>query len=131
MCSEPGAMASGDIRLAAQDHAGAVDHYREAVRREPDRMELWLKLADTQQSLGRKPDAALALEEVLKRRPEMWDRRTQLMDYYLDAADREAAKRHLQAGVSLLPDDVSLVSRFAAYAERLDQPREVGRASRR
>ena len=44
----------GDIHLAAKDHAGAAEHYREAVRREPDRVELWLKLADTQQALGRK-----------------------------------------------------------------------------
>jgi tetratricopeptide (TPR) repeat protein len=70
----------GDIHLAARDYAGAADHYREAVRREPDRAELWLKLADTQQALGRKPDVALALEEVLKRKPEMWDKRSQLMD---------------------------------------------------
>jgi tetratricopeptide (TPR) repeat protein len=115
----------GDIHLAARDYAGAADHDREAVRREPDRAELWLKLADTQQALGRKPDVALALEEVLKRRPEMWDKRTQLMDYYLDTAASEAAKRHLQTGLSLLPGDVSLLSRFAAYAERLGQPQDA------
>jgi len=115
----------GDIHLAAKDYAGAAGHYREAVQREPDRTELWLKLADTQQALGRKPDVALALEEVLKRQPEMWDKRTQLMDYYLDTADGEAAKRHLQTGLGLLPGDVSLVSRFAAYAERLGQPQDA------
>ena len=51
----------GDIHFAAKDHAGAGEHYREAVRREPDRVELWLKLADTQQVLGHKADVALAL----------------------------------------------------------------------
>ncbi|HXB75082.1 MAG TPA: hypothetical protein VNY05_43015 [Candidatus Acidoferrales bacterium] len=112
----------GDIRLALKDHAGAAEHYREAVRREPDRVPLWLKLADTQQTLGRKPDVALALEEVLKRKPDMWDRRTQLLDYYLETADAGAAKRHLQTGIGLLAADLSLVSRFAVYAERLGQP---------
>jgi hypothetical protein len=115
----------GDIHRAAQDHAGAAEHYREAVRREPDRVELWLKLADTQQALGRKPELALALEEVLKRQPGMWDKRTQLMDYYLETAGADAAKRHLQTGIGLLPGDLSLVSRFAAYAERLGQPRDA------
>jgi hypothetical protein len=115
----------GDIHLAAKDHAGAAVHYREAVRREPDRVELWLKLADTQQALGRKPDVALALEEVLKRRPEMWDKRTQLMDYYLETAGAAAAKLHLQTGMGLLPGDLPLVSRFAVYAERLGQPQDA------
>src|ERR1035438_4693412 len=115
----------GDIHLAARDYAGAAGHYREAVRREPDRAELWMKLADTQQALGRKPDVALALEEVLKRKPEMWDKRTQLIDYYLDTAAGEAAKRHLQTSLSLLPGDVSLLSRLAAYAERLGQPQDA------
>src|SRR5450759_650232 len=115
----------GDIHLAAKDHAGAAVHYREAVRREPDRVELWLKLADTQQALGRKPDVALALEEVLKRRPEMWDKRTQLMDYYLETAGTAAAKLHLQTGMGLLPGDLPLVSRFAVYAERLGQPQDA------
>jgi tetratricopeptide (TPR) repeat protein len=112
----------GDIHLAAKDHAGAAEHYREAVRREPDRVPLWLKLADTQQTLGHKSEAALALEEVLKRQPEMWDKRTQLIDYYLETAGAVAAKRHLQTGIGLLPGDLSLVSRFAVYAERLGQP---------
>ena len=111
--------------MAARDHNGASVHYREAVRREPERVELWLKLADTQQALGRKSDAAAALEEVLKRKPAMWDKRTQLMDYYLEAADGNAAKRHLQTGMGMLPDDVPLVSRFATYAERLSQPQDA------
>ena len=115
----------GDIHFAAQDHAGAAEHYREAVRREPDRVALWLKLADTQQALGRKSDVALALEEALKRKPEMWDKRTQLIDYYLETAAAEAAKRHLQTGMGLLPGDLSLVSHFAAYAERLGQPQDA------
>ena len=115
----------GDIHLAARDFAGAGEHYREAVRREPDRVELWLKLADTQQALGRKPEAALALEEVLKRKPELWDRRTQLIDYYLETGGAGAAKQHLQTGIGMLPGDVSLASRFAGYAERLGEPREA------
>jgi tetratricopeptide (TPR) repeat protein len=112
----------GDIHIAAKDHAGAAEHYREAVRREPDRVPLWLKLADTQQALGHKSEAALALEEVLKRQPAMWDKRTQLIDYYLETAGDVAAKGHLQTGIGLLPGDLSLVSRFAVYAERLGQP---------
>jgi tetratricopeptide (TPR) repeat protein len=115
----------GDIHLAAKDHAGAGVHYREAVRREPDRVELWLKLADTEQALGRKPDLALALEEVLKRKPEMWDKRTQLMDYYLETSGTDSAKRHLQTGMGILPGDVSLVSRFATYGERLGQTQDA------
>ena len=78
-----------------------------------------MKLADTQQVLGHKADVALALEEVLKRKPEMWDKRTQLIDYYLETAAADGAQRHLQTGIGLLPRDLSLVSRFAAYAERL------------
>ena len=115
----------GDIHLAARDFAGAGEHYREAVRREPDRVELWLKLADAQQALGRKPEAALALEEGLKRKPEMWDRRTQLIDYYLETGAAGAAKQHLQTGIGSLPRDVALASRFAGYAERLGEPREA------
>jgi hypothetical protein len=47
------------------------------------------------------------------------------MDYYLDTAAGEAAKRHLQTSLSLLPGDVSLLSRFATYAERLGQPQDA------
>ena len=115
----------GDIRLAALDYAGAGAHYAEAVRREPDRVPLWLKLADARRALGSKPDAALALEEALKRQPLLWDRRTQLMDYYLETGGAAAAGQHLATARGLLPADVSLVSRFAAYAERLGQPREA------
>ena len=115
----------GDIHLAAQDFAGAAAHYAEAVRREPDRVPLWLKLADARQALGSKPDAALALEEALKRQPLMWDRRAQLMDYYSEAGSAAAAQQHLHTGIGLLPAEVPLVSRFAAYAERLGEPREA------
>jgi tetratricopeptide (TPR) repeat protein len=115
----------GDIHLAARDFAGAGAHYAEAVRREPGRVPLWLKLADARQAAGSKPEAALALEEALKRQPLMWDRRTQLMDYYLEAGGAGAAKQHLETGIVLLPAEVSLVRRFAAYAERLGEPREA------
>ena len=111
----------GDIHSAEKDYAAAAVEYQDAVDRQPERFELWLKLADTQQTRGRKAEAAAALEEALKRKPEMWDRRTQIIDYYLTAGDRPQALRQVQTGTALLPADAALVSRFAAYMERLDQ----------
>jgi Tfp pilus assembly protein PilF len=115
----------GDIRSERKDYPGAATEYQEAVRREPDRIELWLKLADVQQARGRKPEVALAIEEVLKRRPDMWDRRTQVIDYYLEAADGAQALRQVHAGIAMLPADAALVTRFALYSERLDQPKDA------
>jgi tetratricopeptide (TPR) repeat protein len=111
----------GDIHSAGKDYAAAAAEYQDAVGRQPERVELWLKLADTQQMRGRQADAAVALEEVLKRKPEMWDQRTQIVDYYLAAGDRTQALRQVQTGIPLLPADAALVGRFAGYTERLEQ----------
>ncbi len=115
----------GEIRWARKDYAAAATDYQEAVRREPDRVELWLRLADTQQMRGRKPDVALALEEVLRRKPATWDRRTQIIDYYLEASDRPQALRHVRSSIPLLPADAPLVTRFAVYSESLEQPQDA------
>jgi tetratricopeptide (TPR) repeat protein len=117
----------GDIRSRKADYSGAVEHYREALRREPDRLELWLKLSDGERRLKRRPEAAQALEEALKRKSDLWPRRIQLIDYYLETADMGAAKRHLAAGIPLLPPDTSLVIRFAVYSERLGLLQDANR----
>jgi tetratricopeptide (TPR) repeat protein len=111
----------GDIHAAAKDYKAAVTEYSEAVKREPERVELWLKLADNQEAAGSRSGSALALEEALKRRPEMWDRRTQIIDYYLSAGDGVQALRQVQTAIPLLPADARLDSRFAEYAERLER----------
>ncbi|MBS1854701.1 MAG: hypothetical protein JST11_05000 [Acidobacteria bacterium] len=115
----------GDIRAAKRDFASAAQDYREAVTREVDRVELWLKLADAEQRRGRKTEMAQALEEALKRQPDLWPRRTLIMDSYLEAGDTAAAKRHLASGMPLLPADAPLVIRFAGYAERLEMPADA------
>ncbi len=115
----------GDIRFGKKDYSGAVGHYREALNREPNRVELWLKLADSEQSLSRKPEAAQALEEALKRKPDLWPRRTQIIDYYLEAANTAGARRHIYAAIVLLPPDTPLVIRFATYCERLGQVQDA------
>ena len=66
-------------------------------------VEWWLKLADAEQSSDRKPEVARALEEALKRKPDLWPRRTQAMEHYLEPGDTGAAKRHLAAAIPLLP----------------------------
>ncbi len=65
------------------------------------------------------------LEEVLRRKPATWDRRTQIIDYYLEAADRTQALRHVQTAIPLLPADAPLVTRFAVYSEGLEQPQDA------
>ncbi len=115
----------GDVRSGKKDYSTAAAHYREAVNREPARTELWLKLAGCEQSLGRKPEAAQALEEALKRKPDLWPSRTQLIDYYLQASDRTAAARHVAAAIPLLPPDAPMVIRFATYCEQLQRGQDA------
>ena len=115
----------GDIHFAEGAFARAAEDFREAVRRENDQLDLWLKLADSHQRLGQDDAMAQALEEVLSRDATRHERRAQLIDHYLERAERADAARHLQLGITALPPDALLVARYATYAERLTQPQQA------
>jgi Flp pilus assembly protein TadD len=113
------------IRAGKKDFSGAVEHYREALRREPERLDLRLAISEAYRSLDRKTDLALALEEVLKRKPDLWAGRTELIDWYLQAGDGAAVRSHVEAALPLLPDNAALLAAFAGYCERLERPRDA------
>ncbi|MEP7353223.1 MAG: tetratricopeptide repeat protein, partial [Acidobacteriota bacterium] len=112
----------GELHFARKDYAGAETHLKEAVRREPDRVEVRLALADVHKQLNQTDLLTQDLEQALQSSPDLLDRRVQLIAVYLDRGDKTDARRHLQAGIGKPPSDAKIAGQFAALCERLDEP---------
>src|SRR5262249_6880570 len=52
----------GDISAGKKDYAGAARFHGEALKREPERVEWWLKLSDDERAQDRNAEAAQAIE---------------------------------------------------------------------
>jgi len=110
----PEAMAAfGRQAWFALDPAGAADYFREAVTRDPARMEIWLKLAEAEAAAGR-PDTARAMVAFVERRAGgvmFWQWPTALLAHDLGLEDvfRRCVSRLAERGWKLadtfnLPD---------------------------
>ncbi|MCC6589905.1 MAG: hypothetical protein IT168_24645 [Bryobacterales bacterium] len=116
----------GDIRFAKADADAAAGYYKEAIKREPSRRDLWKKVAEAYRRARKRAEYAAALEQVLAGERGLWEDRHALIEYYLEVKDSAAARRHVDSGIAALPADLQLTREYARYAELVgDRPKAI------
>jgi tetratricopeptide (TPR) repeat protein len=111
------------IRARAGDHAAAQAFVEESLELDPEQQDLWLLAADTARSLNQSDRRSRALEEALARH-DMIERRTELIELYLQTSQPDRARGHVDTAIVNLPSVVSIVEAYAIFQERLDRPVE-------
>jgi tetratricopeptide (TPR) repeat protein len=100
----------------------AIGIYREAIRLEPDRSDLWIRIAEIEAHLGNSSEAAAALEEAAKLRPDDPDIFYDLSAAYSVANQPEEAFKAIGRAVELDPDNIEYLQDYAQVANWVDKP---------
>ncbi|MCL7744609.1 tetratricopeptide repeat protein [Guyparkeria hydrothermalis] len=113
------AQAVPEAALAAemqQDWSTAAAVYRDELEADPDRTDLWKRLADVLASDGQPVAAAQALDQAVETEPNDAELRLAASAAWAQADRPEQALEHCRAAAKLRPDDVSVLRTCAQQA---------------
>ena len=113
------------IHLARKDDAGALPFLEETLALVGGRAELWFTRADVASRLGNWEKLADSLEKGLKIDRQNLDRRTALVQLYLDHAAGDKALPHVRFVTAAFPRDAAVRRRYAEFLDQLNRPEEA------
>jgi len=113
------------IRLARHDDAGALPFLEEALALDARNAELWFTRADVATRLGDQAKVTDSLEKGLALDTRNLERRTALVELYLDNGASEKALGHIRIVTAELPADAAARRRYAEFLDRLNRPDEA------
>lgn len=99
-----------------QDWKTAARVYREALEADPERTDLWRRLADVLASDGQPVAAAEALDRAVETEPNDADLHLAASAAWAEAGKPNRALVHCQAAAEIRPDDVSVLRTCAQQA---------------
>lgn len=113
------------IHLARQDDAGAMPFLEETLALAGDRADLWFLRADVASRLQNWEKRADSLERGLAIDRQNLERRTSLVQLYLEHSAGEKALPHVHVVMAALPEDAAVRRQYAEFLDRLNRPGEA------
>ena len=113
------------IHLGRKDDAGALPFLEETLALAKDRADLWFTRADVASRLGNWEKRADSLERGLAIDRQNLERRTSLVQLYLEHAAGEKAVAHIHFVMTALPKDAAVRRQYAEFLDRLGRPGEA------
>jgi tetratricopeptide (TPR) repeat protein len=113
------------IHLARKDDTGALPFLEETLALAGDRADLWFIRADVASRLGNWDKRADSLERGLAINRQNLDRRTSLVQLYLEHAAGEKAVPHVHFVMAEPPKDAAVRAQYAGFLDQLGRPAEA------
>ncbi len=114
-----------NIYLAQHNDRQALTFLQEALAASSGRADLWFTRADAAQRQNDWIQAADSLEKGIAIRRDSLDRRTSLVQLYLEHGLRDQALVHVNFVTAALPQEAGVRRQYAEFLDRLGRPEEA------